>query len=402
MEEAMSVISSLAAAALAGAPGADEDRGALADRVILDLRLRYEHVDQDGSPEEADALTARARFGWVSPEHHDLQLLVEGEAVGVLIDDYNDTINGRVGYPVVADPEVVELNRAQIAWTGIEDTTVTVGRQRVILDDARFVGNVGFRQNEQTYDAARVATGVIPGVTVNYAYIDRVHRIFGDDSPVGEFDSDSHLLNAAFDTPVGTITGYGYLVDLEDAPAVSSQTWGARLTGGHELASGWRARYAAAYARQSDYGDNPASFDHDYASLKVSLDNGPFSIGGGFERLDGDGATAFTTPLATLHAFQGWADVFLATPPEGIDDYSLQAAWTFENFSAVGDLTVRLVGHEYEAVRGGGDLGSEIDAVAGLSIGDRWSLELKAAAYDGDGSRFADRTKVWTALSYAF
>lgn len=40
--------------------------------------------------------------------------------------------------------------------------------------------------------------------------------------------------------------------------------------------------------------------------------------------LDGDAAgragRRFQTPLASLDAFQGWADKFLATPPSGIDD----------------------------------------------------------------------------------
>ena len=44
-------------------------------------------------------------------------------------------------------------------------------------------------------------------------------------------------------------------------------------------------------------------------------------IGGGYEVLgadDGAALTSFQTPLATLHKFQGWADKFLTTPPNGI------------------------------------------------------------------------------------
>ena len=86
-------------------------------------------------------------------------------------------------YPVVADPEITELNRLQLAYTGVEDATFTVGRQRVILGDARYVGNVGFRQNEQTFDAVRATISAIENVTINYLYLDRVHRILGDDHP---------------------------------------------------------------------------------------------------------------------------------------------------------------------------------------------------------------------------
>ena len=41
---------------------------------------------------------------------------------------------------------------------------------------------------------------------------------------------------------------------------------------------------------------------------------------GGIEYLEGNGTIGFSTPLATLHKFQGFADVFLTTPASGITD----------------------------------------------------------------------------------
>ena len=130
--------------------------GGRLDTMILDARLRYEHVDQQPFAQDADALTLRARLGFETGKAWNTSLLVEGEAVVPLDSHYNSTTNGHVQYPVVADPEGYELNRLQLTNTSIDATTLTIGRQRITLDDHRFVGNVGWRQNEQTFDALRV------------------------------------------------------------------------------------------------------------------------------------------------------------------------------------------------------------------------------------------------------
>ena len=40
--------------------------------------------------------------------------------------------------------------------------------------------------------------------------------------------------------------------------------------------------------------------------------------------------TSFQTLLATLHKFQGWADKFLTTPPNGIRDLYGSAGYTLK------------------------------------------------------------------------
>lgn len=95
-----------------------------------------------------------------------------------------------------------------------------LGRQRIVYDNAAFIGNVGWRQNEQTCDAISLTNTSVPGLTVNYAYIDEVHRIFGEDA-TGIFEnapSEIHLLNASYAGIKGvTLGGYIYLMDFEDA-----------------------------------------------------------------------------------------------------------------------------------------------------------------------------------------
>ena len=362
---------------------------------IVDARLRYEFVDQTGFAEEAGALTLRTRLGYETPAWKGFKALLEGENVTALSDRYNSTTNGQVAYPTVLDPETTELNRAQISWSGAK-AGVVVGRQRIVLGNARFVGNVGFRQNEQTFDAARVAFKVNPTTTLTWIYIDRVHRILGDDSPQGEWDSDSHVIQLDSKTPIGQLTAYGYLLDFESAPLQSSATWGARLTGSRPLAAGPSLTWEVEYARQGDFGSNPVDFDLDYFALAAGLKVDSRYITLGLERLDGDGARGFGTPLATLHVFQGWGDVFLATPARGVKDINLRAGMTVP----LGGRKLKLAAavHDFSDADDGLDYGSEIDASASLPLTPRLSFEVKAARFNGDLPAFADRTKVWVTL----
>ena len=216
--------------------------------------------------------------------------------------------------PVVADPKTTEVNRAQLSYKA-GDTNITVGRQRIILDTASFVGNVGFRQNEQTFDAIQLVNTSIDGLKASYIYINKVHRIFGDDHPAGNFTGDTHLANVSFTKlPFATVTGYGYWVDTKQAAALSTKTFGVRAAGNKSINGSSRVTYAAEFAHQNDSATNPFNFSLDYYTVEAGFVVGTFNVKAGLEVLEGNGTRGFATPLATLHKFQGFADVFLATP----------------------------------------------------------------------------------------
>ena len=98
-------------------------------------------------------------------------------------------------------------------------TTATFGRQRIILDDHRFVGNVGWRQNEQTFDSLRVVNKSLANTTFDLAYVTQVNRVFGKESPQGRYDGDSVLANASYQFAIGKLTGFGYWVEIEPIAA---------------------------------------------------------------------------------------------------------------------------------------------------------------------------------------
>lgn len=365
---------------------------------ILDTRLRYESVSQDGL-EDADALTLRARLGYETPAWRGFRALAELEGVAQFTDDFNDTVNGHTAYAIVPDPEAFELNRLQLAWSGAEGRSVVLGRQRIVLGNARFVGNVGFRQNEQTFDALRASFRPFEQTTLTYIYVDRVRRIFGDDSPQGEWDSDSHIVQAEMATPAGRLTAYGLLLDFQDAPAQSSQTYGLRWQNEWEVGA-YKPRLTLEVAQQRDYGDNTANFDLGYQHAEFGLRRGPWGVTAGGERLEGDDARGFSTPLATLHAFQGWTDVFLTTPPDGVRDLYAGASYSATPWSDTQPLTFAVTYHDFADDGGATDFGSEWDASARFTINEHVSIEAKTALFEGEDARFADRNKFWLALEY--
>ncbi|MFC3070243.1 hypothetical protein [Phenylobacterium soli] len=396
MRRALVLASIAALAAPASALAAPSD-----GHWILDARLRAESVDQDGLPKDALALTLRTRLGYETAAWRGFRALLEGENVAALDDDYNSTVNGKTAYPIVADPATTQLNRAQVAWAGAQGDVV-VGRQRLILGNARFIGNSGFRQTEQTFDAAVVRYRPAAKVTLTYAYLDRVHRVFTERSVQGDWRSDSHLFQADAQTPAGALSAYGYLLDFDNAPTQSSQTWGARLAGARPLRAGLSATYEVEYARQSDYRNSPTGFDLDYLDLGAGLKAKPAWASIGYEKLSGDGRRGFQTPLATLHAFQGWADVFLTTPANGVQDFNLRAGATAPFSIAGRPVKLQVAAHDFRAARGSARYGRELDALASAPINPHLTFELKTALFDGAQPAFADRTKVWCSLELKY
>lgn len=365
---------------------------------ILDLRLRYETVDQENAPQTADALTIRSRAGF-EVAASGFSFLAEAESTLAIVNDYNDTIpgNGVEPYPVVADPDNVELNRLQIAYRKGANGLV-VGRQRINLDNQRFVGAVGWRQNEQTFDAVRGQASFGP-VSLDATYSISEHTIFGEDSPNEEFEGDLVLLNGGAKAGPVSIKAFAYLLDFDTRLAFSSQTYGVLATGSVPLGSA-RLDLLASYARQSDYQGNPVSFGVDYFNFELGGALGGFSLKAGYEELGSDGGgAAFQTPLATLHAFNGWADIFLTTPDTGLRDYYVSAGKSFK-IKALPGLKAGVAYHKFDSDFGGIDYGEEWDASLGFKLG-RVGLLAKYANFNAN-QLGSDSEKFWLQAEFQF
>ena len=381
-----------------------EDQGGDPITPYADIRYRLEIVDQDGVTEDATASTVRVKAGLKTKEWHGFSALVEGEAIVRLgPEDYNDTVNGRTAYPVVADPTDVLLNQAYIKYRPVDEVEATVGRQVVNFDNQRWIGSVGWRQNDQTLDAARVGLKLGKAFHTEYLNAWRVNRIFGPDSPNGIWrDNDINAARVSANPgKIGTITAYAYWLDIPDAPAANSKTFGVRLAGSQELGGIGKLLYAGEYARQRDHAANPQDFSLDYMLVEPGISVSGVTAKFGYERLEGNGAVALQTPLATLHAFNGWADVFLNTPANGLRDIYGDVSYRISGDGPLKGLLLRAVWHDFRSTTGGIDYGSELDLLVAYPVRKNINLSVKLARYDADALA-TDRTKAWFSVQAKF
>ncbi len=365
------------------------------------FRYRFEAVDDEAFAREAWANTLRSRLTVMPKPVNGFGLLFEVDDVRhVGADRFNDSRNGVTNRPAVIDPEGTDFNQALLRYTGFADTELVIGRQRIERANQRFVGGVGWRQNEQTFDSASVNRRFGKHLALAYAYISRVNRINGPDAgiPPADLDSNTHLTDLSYSaTPALTLTGYWYLMDFDNAPTLANDMLGLKATGIVALGDELKLNYAAAFARQTDYGDNPIDYSADYYLLEAGIAASRIGFKAGYEVLGGDASPgrAFRTPLATLHAFQGWADKFLGTPDGGVTD--LYIAVTGKALGA--DLVLRF--HDFNAESGSGHWGSEWDASANWPIGRHYAVLLKGASYDAD-DHARDTGKYWLMLTADF
>lgn len=386
----------------AGAHAADTILEALDDsKPILNARVRYEFVDQTGVVDDANAATARVRAGLETGTYMGFSVLGEIEIVKGLNNEYNSTTNGRTNYPVVADPDSQEVNRLQVKYTGIDGLNLTLGRQVLIFDNARFVGDVGWRQNQQTFDAAVAEVTAVDDLNLTYGYIDSVQRIFGSESANSDFQSDSHVANARY-TGLDWVnfSAYAYLLELEEAPVLSTATYGASVSGSIPITESVPLNLLAEYASQSDRANNPADISLSYYRLSARTKVDGFTGGVTYEVLEGDGIRGFSTPLATVHAFQGWADGFLVTPANGIEDIYAEIGYVFADVGPFPKVVTKAVYHDFSSERTGASLGDELDLLLKVVINPQFSATAKFATLDGSSAGPADRDKFWFQIDF--
>ncbi len=414
--ERLALVAALSAHCVAAAADFKSVGGALTEsKPIFDARVRYETVDQTSLQEDADAETLRLRLGFETGKTWNTALLAEGEIVSHIGGSYRDDTSRprNLGYPVIGDPQSEEINRLQLVNTSLPGTTVTLGRQRIALDDQRFVGNGAWRQNEQTFDAVRILNKPLPALTLDATYLNQVNRSFGRDSLQGRYHGEGVLANAAYQSSFGKFTGFGYLLDFDpirvlpaalDPVRMSCETYGARFAGERPL-SKFKLGYAASFAQQSDYGANPTSFDLDYHSLELSAVYHQYTVTAGREVKEGNGTVGFATPLATLHRFNGWADKFLATPVNGIDDRYFSLGYLTKGVGMFDTLSATVVYRDLQSERLSIDLGNEVDLLVQAKH-QRFVASLKYARYAANEGEtptlYQDTSKFWVQLEYVW
>ena len=372
---------------------------------LAEARLRWEQVDQADLPRRSDAVTVRLRTGIAATAGH-WSALAEAQGNLAIVPDYFDGVHPDATRPLIGDPQSIGLYRAQVQYKSAP-LTLTAGRQRIALDDERFVGAAQIRNNGQTFDAVRAELVPVKGVKADLSYVWGVRTVWGIDG-IGvrprSIGGNTVLANLGWATPIGTLTGFAYLIDADEAAyqgyCLSSQTYGVRLAGTRPIGKA-KLAYQASWARQSDYHRNPNDYAADYWLADVALDlNGP-RLGGGYEVLGADkgqALTSFQTPLSSIFKFQGWADKFTTTPADGIRDLYASTGWGWKQVGHVKAVSLSAIWHRFESDRLVRHYGNEIDLLAQGKIG-RTTASLRYADYQAD--RFgADTQKLWLQLDW--
>lgn len=358
----------------------------------VDVRYRYEGVDQETFEKDAEASTVRLRLGYETGTYRGLFAFAELEGIkSVGSDRYDSTSNGRDDFPAVVDPEGSEVNQAYLAYEGLKKTVIKAGRQRIKLDNDRFIGNVGFRQNEQTFDALSVVSEIWKNTKLTVAHVNNVNRIFGEDhsdAARADLSTSTQILHVAHAFPVGTLTGYAHWLDLTEAPAASHRNVGVRFTGSHDLSDGMKLLYTGELADQSDYKDAPSTVDAGYRLAELGLNVKKITFKAGYEVLEGDGVYGFATPFATLHAHNGWTDQFLNTPAEGIEDLYFLVTGNVRNWKLLG------VYHDFSENEGSADHGDEFGFLVARTFKKIYGVSFKYATYSAD-THSVDTDKFW-------
>ena len=364
------------------------------------FRYRFETVDDDTFSDSADASTLRTALAYTSAAYRGWTLKLAAENVAAIFDDddYNNAgagslNNGVRGVPVVADPELTDMLEASLTYRN-DTLTAILGRQEINLGDQRFVGAVGWRQHHQSFDAARFQIKASDAVTVDYSYVNRVHRIFGDD-----LDMAGHLLFVPIKPAAGhSLTAYGFQLDYDRPSPFSTLTYGVEYVLTTQVSDSVGLRLELEAAQQRDAGDNPLEIDTDYFLASTGWSFGKLGIDLTWESLGdlGDGNRAFSTPLATLHKFNGWADKFLATPSAGLETLYLRVKGAFGS-----GYKWQVSYQDYQATALSRDYGTELDAELVYTAPWKQSFGIKYADYDADTfSRDTQKLWIWTAVGF--
>jgi hypothetical protein len=374
-------------------------------QIKFNLRYRYELADvANNDTETAHANTLRLRFGYLTPEFHGLQAFAEYEGNLAMQRDYQVLTGAWLGDPnrdVIADPQHNEFNQGWLKYN-IFNTEFKGGRQRIIVNNARFVGAVGWRQMEQTYDSALMTSHFIENLSLQVGYIGQVQNIFSIDDTV-----QLPFANASYNIKdFAKISVYGYWLADDDNPLTdsdgnqkldtkSAQTYGFSIAGSEQLTNIIKLHYHGEYSYQTDYKNPNNSFKLHRYHLMLSATAFNVTAKTAIEELGSNGTHSFQTPLGTNHKFQGWADIFLTTPEKGVRDINALLSTNLLN------TQLGFIYHNFKSATSSIDYGNEYDFLITKKFGKHYSILAQYAYYNAQDYK-TDTHKFWLQGNISF
>ena len=393
------------------------------------IRPRYETVHTEKSPnvKDAKALTTRIKVGVKVNgifQIDGLNAVLEGVDVEALVDDYDKSIKhddtvGKNNYETVLDPDKARLTQAYISYT-INKTTLFFGRKYVALDDHRFIGTVNWRQMPQSFGVVGIHDNTIKGLNILLAGIYERKGIIDKLNADWKADKMPIVIDISYKIiPAVRVKAFGYLItDIHN-------TYGIRADGKIDLGNGLKFSYLGEYAVQRD------PYENDNKKTKPDIDTNYYRVAGNLAFNTGGIGTffggveytyfgdknnksaGFSTPLATLHKFEGWSDVLLKGSANGYD-YGMKETKVSVGYKhpVFGKFILSYL--DFKSDKNpktiGDNIGSEWDFAYAKGFGKHISLLLKGAVYNGKdgyvsgGKTYGttDTTKYWVQLNFVY
>jgi hypothetical protein len=322
-------------------------------------------------------------------------------------DEYHDGNGKYSSNDSIADPDGNRIHQLYADFTNLPSTRIRIGRQEIVLDDSRFFGNIGWRLNAQSFDAITLLNKSIPDTQIFLGYSENVASILLNEN---EYDG-IYIANIKHSGIKGhNQTVFAYLVDADENNALKGpsvghdvQTFGGRLNG--ELDA---LKYDFTYAHQSSWKDSD-DIDVNFFQGELAYIFGSLTPGIGYayhEGSDNAGGKGFSNLFSTAHAFNGWADQFLATNngglANGLQDY--HASLTYKQWG----MTFKAAYHYFDTTENhsySDDYGQEIDFLVSTPINDQLTATAKLAYFDASSSAEKNSVKedklvLWLRFSY--
>jgi len=283
----------------------------------LELRLSYENADlEDSGKHTANSINLRTRVSYRTGDFLKTAFYAQLHNEMNWLEDFRYRHDGDWGgdldHDVIMDPNGSRVHQMYLDVKQIPDTVGRLGRQEIVLDDARLIGNINWRQNGQSFEAITIQNKSIQNLNLFFSYVNRVNTITLDEVDLYGL----YLLNGRFTFKGHHIAPFVYLLDteVETDAARDCSTYGARVNGKISLAEKINLRYDGMFAYQGDFSDGE---NHDGIMGNIFL-GGNFDIlnlCAGYSYISGQSGTdrPFDTLFSTAHKFNDWADVFLAT-----------------------------------------------------------------------------------------
>lgn len=368
----------------------------------LELRPRYNVIDQSDKPERAEGFTVRAIAGFRTPPYRGLRLTLEAIHTDHFRKDFNDDGAQLAAspYPLLPDPRYTGVNQANVEYAGDSGLRVRAGRQRLRIDNQRWVSDNDFRQIPQLFDGVWAAYGALANTELSGGYFSRMRTTSGDVS-----DLKLSILHAAWNPAPGhALAAYGYFHDQAQNGAFTGFADSSyRVLGLRAEGAAWRwgeieAPYVLEYAQQRPYAGGDSRVDANYWRAGAGVAARDWTVRFDYEVKGSNGGRyGLQMPLTDFYAFNGWTLHFFNTPRAGLRD-----GWVTLRYS-LGTITLDGESHRFRSDFGGTGLGRENDVRLSWSIRGDLVVRLQHARYDpGSGTPDPSIRKTWLTLTYTY